>query len=71
MFTMSQFVTETSIADGHLELNNIPFANNVPVKVIIIPKINLSNMSFPEIWKTTKTIHGKLSADIAQERDER
>jgi hypothetical protein len=68
---MSQFVTETSITDGHLELNDILFANNVPVKVIIIPKANLSNMSFPEIWETTKPIQGKLSADVAQERDER
>lgn len=68
---MNQFVTETSITNGHLELNNIPFANNVPVKVIIIPKVNLSSMSFPEIWETTKPIQGKLSADIAQERDER
>ncbi len=50
---MSQFVAETSITNGHLELNNIPFANNMHVKVIIIPKVELSQMSFPHIWKTT------------------
>jgi hypothetical protein len=44
---MSQFVAETSIINGHLELNNIPFANNVHVKVIVIPKVDLSQMSFP------------------------
>ncbi len=68
---MSQFVTETSIINGHLELHNIPFADNLPVKVIVIPKADLSRMSFPQIWETTQAIHGKLSDDIAQERDER
>jgi hypothetical protein len=29
---MSRFVAETSIINGHLELNNLPFANNVHVK---------------------------------------
>ncbi len=68
---MNQFVTETLIKNGHLELNNIPFTDDVPVKVIIIPKVNLSKMSFPEIWDTAKPIQGKLSAEVAQERDER
>lgn len=68
---MSQFVAETSITNGHLELNNIPFANNVHVKVIVIPKVDLSQMSFPHIWETTKPIQGTLSDDVAQERDER
>lgn len=68
---MSQFVAETSIINGHLELNNLPFANNVHVKVIVIPKVDLSQMSFPQIWETTKPIQGMLSDDVAQERDER
>jgi hypothetical protein len=68
---MSQFVVETSVKNGHLELNNIPFADNIEVKVIIIPKVDLTKMSFPKIWDITKPIQGKLSADIAQERDER
>ncbi|CAN2042588.1 conserved hypothetical protein [Candidatus Magnetomoraceae bacterium gMMP-15] len=68
---MGQFVTETLISNGRLELNNIPFSNNVAVKIIIIPKVDLSNMSFPEIWKTTKQINGNISEDIAQERNER
>lgn len=68
---MSQFVTETSITHGHLELNNIPFADNIAVKVIIVPTVDLAQMSFPEIWKETKTIQGTLSDDIRKERDER
>jgi len=43
---MEQFVTETSISNGRLELNNIPFSNNVAVKIIIIPKVDLSSMSW-------------------------
>ena len=65
---MSQFVAETSIINGHLELNNIPFANNVHVKVIVIPKVDLSQMSFPQIWETTKPIQGTLSDEVAQDR---
>ncbi|MBF0451299.1 MAG: hypothetical protein HQK75_11395 [Candidatus Magnetomorum sp.] len=68
---MGQFIADTSISNGRLELNNIPFSNNVAVKIIIIPKIDLSNMSFPEIWKTTKQIHENFSNDAACERDER
>lgn len=68
---MSQFVTETSITNGHLELNNIPFANNMHVKVIVIPKAELSQMSFPQIWEATQSIQGNLAADVTQERDER
>ncbi len=68
---MSQFVTETFIRNGHLELNNIPFTDNIEVKVIVIPKVDFSKMSFPEIWDITQGIKGKLSGDVAKERDER
>ena len=38
------------------------------VKIIRTPKADLSKMSFPQIWDETKTIRGKLSDDLAQER---
>lgn len=68
---MNQFVAETSVSNGHLELHNIPFANNMHVKVIVIPKAELSQMSFPHIWETAQSIRGNLADDITQERDER
>lgn len=68
---MRQFVTETSIQHGHLELHNIPFADNVTVKVIVIPKVELIDMSFPHIWEMTNSIKGNLAGDVAQERAER
>jgi len=66
---MSQFVTETHIKNGHLELNNVPFTDDIEVKVIVIPKVDLAKMSFPEIWEVTKPIKGNLAADIIQERE--
>ena len=71
MVRMSQFVAETSVTNGHLELNNVPFDNNMHVTVIVIPKAELSQMSFPQIWETTQAIKGNLADDIARERDER
>ncbi|PIE28805.1 hypothetical protein CSA57_12295 [candidate division KSB3 bacterium] len=68
---MNQFVAETSVSHGRLELNNIPFANNMPVKVIVIPKADLSQMSFPRAWEKTRTIQGRLAHDVSGERDER
>ncbi len=35
---MAQFVTETSITNGRLELSNVPFGNDIPVKVIVVPE---------------------------------
>ncbi len=68
---MSQFVAETSVTNGHLELNNIPFANNMHVKVIVIPKAELSQMSFSQAWEETLAIKGNLAHDVSNERDER
>ena len=42
---MNQFVAETSITNGHLELNNIPFADDMRVKVIVIPKKDGKDMN--------------------------
>ncbi len=67
---MAQFATETSITNGRLELSNIPFENGIPVKVIVIPKADLSKMSIPEMWEATKSIQGKLSTDIGLKRNE-
>ena len=68
---MSRFVTETSVVNGRLELNNVPFADKMQVKVVIQPKADLSAMSFPEIWKTTRGIQGDLADDVSGERGER
>ncbi|MCI5131159.1 MAG: hypothetical protein D3904_06455 [Candidatus Electrothrix sp. EH2] len=68
---MSRFVTEASVVNGRLELNNVPFSEKMQVKVVVIPKVDLSKMSFPDIWKTTRGIQGNLADDVAGERGER
>ncbi|MCI5149271.1 MAG: hypothetical protein D3916_07780 [Candidatus Electrothrix sp. MAN1_4] len=68
---MSRFVSETSVVNGRPELNNVPFAEKMQVKVVVLPKADLSAMSFPEIWKTTRGIQGNLADDVSGERGER
>lgn len=61
---MSQLTIETRIKHGQLLINNIPFADETDVKVIVIPKVNLKKMSFAQIQALTKPIKGNLSDDI-------
>lgn len=68
---MAQFITEASVLNGCLELNNVPFAEKMQVKVVVIPKADLSKMSFPKIWERTEGVQGNLAADVSGERDER
>ena len=68
---MSQYVTETTLKHGHLELENLPFKDDTKVKVIVIPKVDFSQFSFLEARELTKNIKGNLSDDIIRERDER
>ena len=66
---MAQFVVETSIKHGQLALDKIPFKDNTKVKVVLIPKVELSQMSFEKAQELTRTIKGNLSNDISKERD--
>jgi hypothetical protein len=68
---MSQFVTEARIEKGRLELFNIPFSDATEVKVFVIPKVDLSRMSFLEARKLTGSIKGNLADSISRERDDR
>ncbi len=68
---MTQFTTDTHVKNGHLELNNIPFADNIEVRVSVVPKVNLSEMSFNKIRLLTKPIKGNISRNVHTERDER
>lgn len=68
---MTQFIAETSIKNGGITLHKIPFKENTKVKVVLIPKVDLSSMSFAKARKLTKKIKGNLSDDIIAERDKR
>lgn len=68
---MSQFVTEARIQGGRLELSNVPFSDATEVKIFVIPKVELSKMSFGEVRKLTSSIKGNLADSIRRERDAR
>lgn len=61
---MRQFVVDTHVKKGPLELNNVPFSDETEVRIIVIPKVTLTKMSFPDIRKLTESIKGNLSGDI-------
>ena len=68
---MSQFVTEARIEKGRLELFNIPFSDATEVKVFVIPKADLSRLSFLEARNLTRSIKANLADSISRERDDR
>lgn len=68
---MSQFIVETRVKSGHIEVDNIPFSDETDVRIIVIPKVDLTKMSFPKIRNLTKSIKGNISDDIEAERNER
>jgi hypothetical protein len=68
---MNQFVAETRIAGGRLELLNLPFSDTTEVKVVVIPKADLSKMSFLKARELTSSIKGKLSDSVSRDRSER
>ena len=68
---MNNYSIDTKIKNGHLELSNIPIPDDVNVKVVIIPKIKLSDLSLDKSNKLSKSIKGNISDDINSERDER
>lgn len=68
---MSQFAIEARVEGERLELFNIPFSDATAVKVFVIPKVELSKMSFLEARKLNNSIKGNLTDSIRRERDER
>jgi predicted DNA-binding antitoxin AbrB/MazE fold protein len=68
---MAQFFAETSIKNGGITLRKIPLKENTKVQVVLIPKADLSSMSFATARKLTKKIKGNLSEDIIAERNKR
>ena len=68
---MEHYTVDTHIKNGHLELNNLPFSDNMEVRVVVVPKIKLSMMSFEKAQQLTKSIKGNLSDDVDTERNER
>ena len=67
---MNRFVVDSRVINGHLKLQGLPL-EDIEVKVILIPKVNLSKMSFKKAQRLTKPIKGNLSDDITSDRNEK
>ncbi len=65
---MNQYVADTHVTNGQLELRNIPIKDNTEVRVIVIPKAMLSKMGFRNAQRLTKPISGNISDDIISDR---
>lgn len=68
---MKQYVADSRVRNGRLELENVPFSDNAEVRIFVVPKVRLSEMSFTKIRKLTRSVRGNLSDEIDRERDER
>lgn len=67
---MDQYIIDARIKDGYLSIGNLPFKEETDVKVIVIPKVNFSELFFLKIRELTKSIKGNISNDIISEREE-
>ncbi|OQX22841.1 MAG: hypothetical protein BWK80_29095 [Desulfobacteraceae bacterium IS3] len=68
---MTHYAIDGVIKNGHLELDNVPFPDNVEVLIFIVPKVDLSQMSFEKVRQLTKGIKGNIADAVNKERDER
>lgn len=68
---MGKNVYDAKISKSRLELNDLPFADEQEVKVMIMPKFTWDDEAINEIRKLTSSIKGNLSDGISAERDER
>jgi len=66
---MNQYIVDARIKNGYLSIGNLPFKDEVDVKVIVIPKVNFSELSFHKIRELTKSIKGNISDDIISDRE--
>ncbi len=66
---MSQYITETKIREGGVELHNIPIPNDTDVKVIIIPKVDIDKLLYTKAAELTKSIRGNMSDEIVNDRN--
>jgi hypothetical protein len=68
---MSQFIIDTIVKNGHIEINNLPYPDLSRVKILVFPEADLKKMSFKKAQALTGNIKGKLSDEIDFERGER
>ena len=65
---MNQYVADTHVTNGQLELRNIPIKDNTECQSQLIPKAMLSKMGFRNAQRLTKPIAGNISDEIISDR---
>ncbi len=68
---MSQIIIDSRVSNGHVTLQNLPLEDETEVKIIVIPKANLSKMSFQNSQSLTRTVKGNIADDVVAERRNR
>ena len=68
---MKPYITRARVHNGHVSVENVPVADESEVEVIIVPKTNISQMSFGQVQELTAEAKGSLAKDISKEREAR
>ncbi len=68
---MKTYVTQATVHEGRISLDNVPLADESEVEVRVVPKTNIRKMSFQRVRELTKEARGSLAEDICEEREER
>lgn len=58
---MEQYAVDGFVRDGRLELTGLPFRDDERVRVYIVPKARLAELSFEKVRMAMKSITGDLS----------
>ncbi|MBD3274954.1 MAG: hypothetical protein GF372_06555 [Candidatus Marinimicrobia bacterium] len=66
---MNKYVIDTRVKKGNIAVSGLPYKDDQDVRVIVIPRADLSQMSFKKVQELTQSISGNLSEDVRLERD--
>lgn len=68
---MKPYVTQTTVHDGHISLDDIPIDNETEVEVMVVQKTDVRRLSFKQVRELTKDAKGSLADEISREREAR
>lgn len=66
---MTQYIADTQVKQGNIELSGVPFEEDQDVRVVVIPRANLQKMAYREVQELTKSLSGDLADDVQAERE--
>jgi hypothetical protein len=66
---MSSLTREAYVTNGRIALEDLPFADNTALTIVLIPKFKINMEGWLEARRLTATITGSLPDDQRYERD--